>query len=141
MLPAVSAEDCLFADLGIDPARFGCQSYEATDFLVRHRVVDTTAALVLWQVGTVGSAGAAAEAQPTGLGVLVERLLEQYPAEHEVVLYEASPYIGFDPLIRPVSLAELGPDHVTAMATLYVPPLTQAPIDASVLERLGLPAS
>ena len=48
MLPAISAEDCLFADLGIDPARCGCQSYEATDFLVRHRVVDTTAALVLW---------------------------------------------------------------------------------------------
>src|SRR5207244_11062689 len=27
MLPGISAEDCLFADLGIDPARNGCQSF------------------------------------------------------------------------------------------------------------------
>jgi uncharacterized protein YabN with tetrapyrrole methylase and pyrophosphatase domain len=141
MLPGVSAEDCLFADLGVDPARFGCQSYEATDFLVRRRGVDTGAALVLWQVGTVGSEGAAAEAQPTGLAVLVERLLQDYPPDHEAVLYEASPYFGFAPLIRRVPLGELGPEHVTAMATLYLAPLRQAPIDEAVLERLGLPGS
>jgi hypothetical protein len=41
MLPAVSAEDCFFADLGVDPGEHGCQSYEATDFLVcRRKVVD-----------------------------------------------------------------------------------------------------
>src|SRR5205823_3853440 len=34
MLPGISAEDCLFADLGVDPAIGGCQSYEATDFFV-----------------------------------------------------------------------------------------------------------
>jgi Tetrapyrrole (Corrin/Porphyrin) Methylases len=34
MLPAISAEDCLFADLGVDPGKHGCQSFEATDFLV-----------------------------------------------------------------------------------------------------------
>src|SRR5439155_1808739 len=60
MLPGISAEDCLFADLGIDPSRFGCQSYEATDFLVHRRRIDRTAALVLWQIGTVGSVVAAA---------------------------------------------------------------------------------
>ena len=138
MLPGVSAEDCLFADLGFDPARQGCQSYEATDFLVRRRVVDPTAALVLWQVGTVGSDGASAEAQPTGLPVLVERLLELYPPGHEVVVYEASPYVGFDPVVRRVALAELSAEDVTAMATLYVPPLESADPDPTVLARLGL---
>src|SRR5262245_31652086 len=54
MLPAVSAEDCLFADLGVDPGEAGCQSYEATDFLIRRRPVDPTAALVLWQVAVIG---------------------------------------------------------------------------------------
>jgi hypothetical protein len=34
MLPAVSAEDCLFADLGVDPGAAGCQSHEAADFLI-----------------------------------------------------------------------------------------------------------
>ena len=54
MLPGISAEDCLFADLGVDPAATGCQSFEATDFLVRPRRFDTSTALVLWQIGVVG---------------------------------------------------------------------------------------
>ena len=139
MLPAVSAEDCLFADLGVDPARFGCQSYEATDFLVHRRRIDRTAALVLWQIGTVGSTVAAATTQPTGLPVLVEALLEHYPHEHEVTVYEASPYPGFDPLVRTVRLGELSAEHVTALSTLYVPPLEPAPLDLTMLDRLGLP--
>ena len=56
MLPGVSAEDCLVADLGVDPAASGWQSYEATKFLERRPAVETGAALVLWQIGVVGSA-------------------------------------------------------------------------------------
>jgi siroheme synthase len=41
MLPGISAEDCLFADLGIDPGTCGCQSFEATDFLLNRRKFDT----------------------------------------------------------------------------------------------------
>jgi uncharacterized protein YabN with tetrapyrrole methylase and pyrophosphatase domain len=139
MLPAVSAEDCLFADLGVDPSRFGCQSYEATDFLVHRRRIDPTAALVLWQIGTVGSTVAAATTRPTGLPVLVEVLLEHYPVEHEVTVYEASPYPGFDPLVRTVRLGELSAEHVTALCTLYVPPREAAPLDLAMIDRLGLP--
>jgi uncharacterized protein YabN with tetrapyrrole methylase and pyrophosphatase domain len=139
MLPGISAEDCLFADLGVDPARFGYQCYEATDFLVHGRRVDTTAALVLWQIGTVGNAAAAEEATPRGLGVLVEVLLELYPADHEVVVYEASPYPGFDPRIRRVPLVELSPEDVTAMSTLYVAPAHAAELDETMMDRLGLP--
>jgi uncharacterized protein YabN with tetrapyrrole methylase and pyrophosphatase domain len=139
MLPGISAEDCLFADLGIDPSRYGCLSYEATDFLVHARRLDPTAAVILWQIGTVGSVEAAAEAQPTGLAVLVERLLEDYPPEHEVTVYEASPYPGFDPLVRTVQLSELSAEDVTALSTLYVPPREPAPLDLTMLDRLGLP--
>jgi hypothetical protein len=32
----------------------GCQSYEATDFLVHRRKTDKSSALVLWQAGVVG---------------------------------------------------------------------------------------
>jgi uncharacterized protein YabN with tetrapyrrole methylase and pyrophosphatase domain len=139
MLPGISAEDCLFADLGVDPARFGCQSYEATDFLVHRRRIDPSAALVLWQIGTVGSVVAAAHTQPTGLPVLVEALLEHYAPEHEVTVYEASPYPGFDPLVRTVGLGVLSAEHVTALSTLYVPPRERAPLDLTMLDRLGLP--
>jgi uncharacterized protein YabN with tetrapyrrole methylase and pyrophosphatase domain len=139
MVPGISAEDCLFADLGVDPARSGCQSYEATDFLVSARRIDPTAALVLWQIGTVGSIEAATDAQPRGLAPLVERLLEHYPPEHEVTVYEASPYPGFDPLVQRMPLSEVAAEHVTAMSTLYVPPLGPAPVDLTMLDRLGLP--
>lgn len=139
MLPGISAEDCLFADLGVDPSRFGCQSYEATDFLVHRRRIDPTAALVLWQIGTVGSTSAAAHTQPTGLPVLVEALLEHYLPEHEVTVYEASPYPGFDPLVRIVELGELAAEHVTALSTLYVPPGEPPALDLTMLDRLGLP--
>jgi uncharacterized protein YabN with tetrapyrrole methylase and pyrophosphatase domain len=139
MLPAVSAEDCLFADLGVDPSVAGCQSYEATDFLLRRRIFDPTSALVLWQIGTVGSVEAAEEAQPTGLPVLVEILLEHYPAEHEVVVYEASPYPVFQPLADRMPLRDLTAARVTALATLYVPPLEPRPVDVTMLNRLGLP--
>ena len=30
MLPGISAEDCLYADLGIDPATTGCSMFEAS---------------------------------------------------------------------------------------------------------------
>ena len=139
MLPGISAEDCLFADLGLDPARFGCQCYEATDFLVHRRRVDTSAALILWQLGTVGNSAASEHAVPSGLGVLVEVLLELFSPDHEVVVYEASPYPGFDPLISRAPLADLRPDHVTAMSTLYVPPARPAELDVTMMDRLGLP--
>jgi uncharacterized protein YabN with tetrapyrrole methylase and pyrophosphatase domain len=139
MLPGISAEDCLFADLGLDPSVAGCQSFEATDFLLRRRLFDPTSALVLWQIGTVGSHVAATDAQPTGLPVLVERLLEHYPADHEVVVYQASPYPVFQPLVDRVPLRGLTAERVTALATLYVPPLPQRPVDVTMLDRLGLP--
>jgi uncharacterized protein YabN with tetrapyrrole methylase and pyrophosphatase domain len=139
MLPGISAEDCLFADLGIDPARSGCQSYEATDFLIHGRRVDTTATLVLWQLGTVGSDAASAEPRPSGLRVLVDALLELYPGDHEVVVYEASPYPGFDPLICRMPLSDLAPEHVTAMSTLCIPPHGPPRRELTMLDRLGLP--
>ena len=139
MLPGVSAEDCLFADLGVDPARSGCQSYEATDFLVHRRRIDPEVSLILWQVGTVGNVAAAADAVTTGLPVLVEVLREHYPAGHEVTVYEASPYPGFDPLVHTVRLSELAAEHVTALSTLYVPPSGKSPLDLTMIDRLGLP--
>ena len=138
MLPGISAEDCLFADLGLDPSSHGCQSYEATEFLVHSRRLDPTAALVLWQIGTVGKDVAGSGTQCSGLPVLVERLLEDYPAEHEVTVYEAAPYPGFEPLVRVVSLADLCEEDVTPLSTLYVPALDSV-LDLTMVDRLGLP--
>jgi uncharacterized protein YabN with tetrapyrrole methylase and pyrophosphatase domain len=138
MLPAVSAADCLFADLGVDPGQTGCQSYEATDFLVNRRIVDTTAALVLWQVSTIGERVATTSPNPAGLVVLAEYLLERYPNDHEVTLYEASPYPIANPIVRTTRLADLAATELSPLATLYVPPAQAPETDPAMLERLGL---
>jgi uncharacterized protein YabN with tetrapyrrole methylase and pyrophosphatase domain len=122
MLPGVSAEDCLFADLGIDPGSSGCQSYEATDFLWRRPPVDTDAVLILWQVGVIGRSDTVTEADLTQLPLLVDRLLELYPPGREVICYEASPYAVGLPYIRRLPLSALRSEELPALATLVVAP-------------------
>jgi uncharacterized protein YabN with tetrapyrrole methylase and pyrophosphatase domain len=139
MLPGVSAEDCLFADLGIDPAREGCQSYEATDFLIRPRRFDTSTGLVLWQIGVVGNLSPPErEKASPGLAVLVEVLEAHYGAGHEVVIYEAARYPGDGPAVQCVPLGGVPDARVTSISTMYVPPLAQAALDAEMMARLGL---
>lgn len=123
MLPAVSAEDCLFVDLGFDPATHGCASYDATTFLTRRRPVDTSAALVLWQVAAVLEPRAVAVGSHGGhLDVLAARLLELYAPMHEVVLYEASPFPAVEAAVERLPLARLADASPSPQATLYVPP-------------------
>lgn len=139
MLPAISAEDCLFADLGVDPAVNGCQSFEATDFLVHNRVVDTSSQLVLWQVGVLGdwtyrSGGYDLGAFP----LLVGRLCELYGPLHEGYIYEAAVLPGLAPNITRTAMASLGPEWVTAGSTLYVPPARQTTLNRSIAEAMGI---
>jgi len=123
MQPGISAEDCLFADLGVDPGAAGCQSYEASRFLERGPAIEPTAALVLWQLGVLGDPTSASKPRPGALGRLLERLLELYPPEHEVAVYEAAPYPGVEPIVRRLPLRALADDALTPLSTLYVPPL------------------
>ena len=138
MLPAISAEDCLVADLGVDPGAHGWQSYEATSLLLRGHTPDPTAALVLWQVDATGKIDWDLEPRPEALHALADRLLELYPAEHEVVFYCASVYPIAEPVIERMRLGDMRALESTPGPTLYVPPLPQRPLDPAVAERLGL---
>ena len=139
MTPGISAEDCLFVDLELDPAEDGCQSYEATDFLVRPRRYDPAAPLILWQVGVIGTP-TVPDAKPNrdGLAALAERLLEEYPPDHEIILYEAAIYPVCDPVITPTPLQDLPRASFHPIATLYVPPLGKPEVDEVMMRRLGL---
>jgi uncharacterized protein YabN with tetrapyrrole methylase and pyrophosphatase domain len=139
LLPGISAEDCLFADLGLDPALEGCQTYEATDFLMRPRVIDPTSGLVLWQIGVLGEwtyqrDGYALRALP----LLLERLAQDYPLEHVAIVYEAAIYPGCPPRIEHVPLAQLSATPLSAISTLYVPPTHAPPADLEMCRRLGI---
>jgi uncharacterized protein YabN with tetrapyrrole methylase and pyrophosphatase domain len=138
MLPAVSADACLIADLGVDPAA-GWQSYEATDFLLRRRRADPTAALVLWQVGVIGRLdypdGRSSRAPLKVLSATLSRL---YPRGHRGILYEAATLPGFPPDVREVRLSALDREPVSSTTTLYVPPAQKARVDRAMQARLGL---
>lgn len=123
MLPAISAEDCLFADLEVDPSATGCQSYDATDLLRNRRLLDPSAALIVWQIGIVGDRTYASRGYDlAALPVLIERLCVTYPQDHVVTVYEAAVYPGCDPVIQRVPLSDLGSARLTSASTLYVPP-------------------
>jgi uncharacterized protein YabN with tetrapyrrole methylase and pyrophosphatase domain len=139
MLPAVSAEDCLVADLGLDPGELGCQSYEATAFLVYRYRVEPSALLVLWQIGFLGQVATTADPVPLPLDVLVDRLGEHYPDDHEVVVYEAAVYPILEPHVERLVLAALPAAQVPPMATLVVPPAARASVDEAMIARLELP--
>jgi uncharacterized protein YabN with tetrapyrrole methylase and pyrophosphatase domain len=115
MLPGVSALDCMFADLGVDPAASGLQTYEAGDFVRRRPTIEPRAGLALLQVGVVESVEA-----------LVLALLSWYPEAHPLVVYEASAYPGLAPRADDVRLSGLADVELTPRSTLYVPPLEQS---------------
>jgi hypothetical protein len=112
--------------------------YEATDFLVRPRIFDPSAALILLQVGAIGLVNFAAGDTPNrnGLRVLGEVLARHYPTTHRVALYRASQLPIFDPGIEWVTLEDLHQAPLSVMSTLYVPPLSRRAIDPQVLARL-----
>jgi uncharacterized protein YabN with tetrapyrrole methylase and pyrophosphatase domain len=140
MLPGISAEDCLFVDLRVDPGRQGCQSYEATDFLARPRQFDPSTPLILWQVGVIGYFNVVdATLDPSkGLAILESVLRQWYPPKHQVVVYEAAILPTSDPTIIHVPLEELPRAPITPVSTLYIPPIAPPAVDSQMLERLGL---
>lgn len=136
MLPGVTAEDCLYVDLEIDPGTNGMQSFDATDFLVRRRTPDITVPLILWQVGVVGGSRTTGEVRRDGLVILAERLAESYGLEHELVVYEATPFPVGRPMIEPCAVRDLPDAGVTGLSTLFVPANGEAPVDERTIARL-----
>lgn len=134
MSPGVSADGCLFAELGVNPGDHGVQSFEATDFLLKRRRFDPTSELLLWQVGVLGDPTGGTTRRPERLATLVRTLRRHYPESHRVVLYYASTFPTRPSIIKRLRLDRLPRAAVWPMATLYVPPLSQRP-SAQVVAR------
>ncbi len=142
MEPGISAEDCLYADLGIDPGQFGCQHFEASQLLFYRRRIDPGAYLVLWQVALVGDLSL--KRFTTGAEyrrLLVERLAEHYPAEHRIIVYRCATLPIFQPKIRHIALHELPELDMAEDETVVVPPAESLQPDPQMRARLlGLDA-
>lgn len=140
MLPGVSADACLFADLGIDPGSTGCQSFEATDFLLRAKRFDENVTLILWQISVIGIATHKSKNSQLGLKVLSEKLAQKYGADHEVIVYEAARYPVCPFIAHRTSLALLHDAPITGISTLVVPPKAKSQVDEEIIKALNLPA-
>lgn len=139
ILPGISAEDCLFADLKIDPSTCGCQSFEASDFLIYKRQFDPTCHVVFWQIDAIGLLDqSSTENNKAGLKLFIQKLRPHYSAEHQVIIYEASQYPGFHPKITYVHLKNLLETPLTRISTLYIPPAYRAAPDIEILKKLNI---
>jgi len=137
MVPGISAEDCLFADLGIDPGRVGCIHYEASQFIFYQRKVDPSAYLILWQIGIVGDNSLSKYS--TGAeyrSILLDILSEDYSLEHSVILYEAPTLPIHAPRMEKITLKDLLNAELKLITTLVIPPSTGMIRNESVMRKI-----
>ncbi|MGQ4617409.1 SAM-dependent methyltransferase [Nocardia sp. R7R-8] len=141
MLPGISAEDCLYADLGVDPGAHGCISYEATDFLLSDHTIDPSCSVILWQVDCVGDR-AYHENGYDGrfVPLLVDALMRFYQPDHMGYLYTA-PILSVGRArvneVRLGCLHEQLPAN-PSFGTLFIPPANRPNVDLAMAERLGI---
>ena len=137
MLPGISAEDCLIADLGLDPGRTGCQQYEASQFMFYKRNVDPSALLILWQIGIAGDRSLSKFSTNSGnLDVLTELLSEHYPLDHEIILYEAAVLPIDDLRAEYLLLSDLRHAKLSQHTTMVVPPSKPMERNVHILRKL-----
>jgi precorrin-6B methylase 1 len=138
MEPGISAEDCLYADLGIDPGSFGCQHFEASQLLFYQRRIDPTAYLILWQVGLVGDQSLARfSTGPAYRKLLVEVLAREYPLTHEVIIYRSATLPIQQPRMERIALGDLPGADIGMPDTVVVPPVRALQPDTAMRSRLA----
>lgn len=138
MEAGISAEACLYADVGIDPGEHGVQSYEATRFLISEYAVNPSALLILWQVALSGNLDCIGfEPDPARLKILVDKLERWYPPETMVVLYEAAQLPVQRHRTDWLKLSELPKARFREYTTLVIPPSINQSRDEKTLTRLA----
>ncbi len=138
MEPGISAEDCLYADLGIDPGTYGCAHFEASQFMFYQRRIDPSAYLILWQIGIAGDRSLSRFA--TGADyrrLLVDLLAPDYPASHEVIAYEAATLPITAPRMERMPLAGIVEADLRLQTTLVIPPARPMQRNQGMLDRLA----
>lgn len=138
MEPGVSAEDCLYADLGIDPGKYGCQHYEASQLMLYQRRIDPSAYLIVWQIGVAGDRSMARFSTGTAhRQVLVDVLARDYQRDHEVTVYKAATLPRSSPVMLRLPLQNLVHAQFDMHATLVVPPGIPLQSNPEIRNRLS----
>ncbi|WP_239882770.1 SAM-dependent methyltransferase [Shewanella sp. Isolate7] len=139
MEPGISAEACLWADVGIDPGQSGHQSFEASQLMFYCHTPDPATHLLLWQIAIAGEHTLTKfHTNSDCLRVLVEQLSEWYPLDHEVILYEAPNLPTQVPRIERLLLKALPEAKLSPITTLLIPPAAPLSVNHKVLAKLGI---
>ncbi|MHA2105686.1 MAG: SAM-dependent methyltransferase [Candidatus Hodarchaeales archaeon] len=122
MLPGISAEDCLYADLGIDPGEKGSQSFEATHFLESKINFNPDVNLILWQIGILGNSDYQFKPKKRTIEELKDYLLKYYSKDHKIILYEAATHKIFNSKVLETEIKDLDKIEIDPLMTLCVLP-------------------
>jgi uncharacterized protein YabN with tetrapyrrole methylase and pyrophosphatase domain len=131
MEPALSAADCLYADLGIDPGRYGCQHYDASQIMFYRRSIDTSAYLILWQVGAKERRSAPYRQ------LLTDVLAREYPLDHNILVYSAPIATDQQFSLDRARIDSLVHLDLHPLATIVIPPAADLLPDVHVKKRLA----
>lgn len=138
--PGISALDCVFAALMLDPLVEGLQCYEATDILLRRRALQNDVPLLVWQVGALESRLHSDKiSKPERFHRFSNHLRQFYPPDHPVAAVFAAPHPLMETDVWWFPLAELAAkaEDLHAGVTLYLPPASHRPLqDRELLDLI-----
>ena len=138
VLPGISAMDCLFAELMVDPCVTGMQMYEATDLLLRRRPLQPDVPALIWQIGCVETTlHTMRVSNSERFERLRDHLLRFYPADHQVSACYSSPHPLMPSTVYRFAVQELCEQaHLLHSGfTLFIPAATERPIEDTELLR------
>lgn len=139
MEAGVSAEDCLYADLGIDPGRVGSQHFEASQYMLYQRRIDPTAYLILWQVGITGDQSIKRySTSQSHRQILIEMLIEEgYSSEHKIALYECPSTALSEARIDWMPLSDFATADMSLITTMVIPPARKMQKNKRIINKLN----
>ena len=138
VLPGVSAMDCLFAELMVDPCASGMQMYEATDLLLRRRPLQPDVPALIWQIGCVETR---LHSQRVSKSERFERLrahlLRFYPPEHRSAAVYSTPHPLMPSTVHRFALQDIcaRARSLHAGFTLFIPAVCERPVEDRDLLR------
>ncbi|KAK6529513.1 hypothetical protein TWF281_008684 [Arthrobotrys megalospora] len=131
MIPGISVDDCILADLGIDPSFVGCLTCEARDFLIHDHLGLQSRHVIMYEVGYLGFYGD--DSRTDYFEYLVNKLGKTYGDSHPLVNYTAAISPIMSPIIEHLTIADLRKPEVrkriTSASTLYFPPTETPPLN------------
>ena len=109
----------------IDPFS-GCYSIEVNELINKDKFIDTSAHVIIWQVGIVNDIYTDITIDNTaGMRMLKEKLLRSYDSGHECIFYEASIYPHIPAKKTNINMSTINQVPVSRITTLYIPPIVE----------------